>query len=213
MKKSTLTLWLSIWFLTVACLLCATAVIGPAAASGANPRAATDPRLDLVRALEAKGPHSTLGEHARFMGRLIGTWDVEYTDFSKSGKVTHRTGELIFGWVMDGRIVQDLWIVDPSDSGKEREVYTDLFYFDPKSGTWSTAFIDPEHPSVARFTGGTAGDDRLVLESKDFGAIDTRWSFNDIGTDSLVYRAEESSDGGKTWTLQSEYHMKRRQNP
>lgn len=211
MKKHALTLWLSIWFLFAACLLCAGVAIGPVAAHGATgERPDTDARLDLVRALQATRPHPSIGDHAGPIGRLIGTWDVAYTDFSKSGKVTHRTGELIFGWVMDGRVVQDLWIVDPSAAGKEREVYTDLFYFDPESGAWHTAFVDPEHPSVARFTGSAAGDDRIVLESRDLGANDTRWSYYDIRADSFVYRAEESSDGGRTWTLQSEYHMKRR---
>jgi hypothetical protein len=112
---------------------------------------------------------------------------------------------------MDGRAIQDLWIVNPSGARKEREVYTDLRYFDPKSGTWPATFIDPEHVSVAKFTGGAVADDRIVLQSQDINAnMDTRWSFNDIRPNSFVFRDEASSNGGKTWRLQSEYHMKRR---
>jgi hypothetical protein len=85
-----------------------------------------------------------------------------------------------------------------------------LYYFDPKARTWHAASVDPEHASVARFTGGAVGDDRFVLETQDIGSNDTRWSFNDIRPDSFVWRDEASSDGGKTWRLQSEYHMKRR---
>lgn len=170
---------------------------------------ATDP-LPLVAALEARGPNPSLGIHAVVINRLAGTWDVKYTDYSRNGKVTHRTGELTFGWVMDGRVMQDLWVVNPSAPDKDREVYTDLFFFDPKTNAWLSAFVDPEHPSVARFTGHTGGDNRLVIESQDFGTEETRWSYNDIRSDSFVYRAEVSSDGGKTWKLQSEYHMSRR---
>jgi hypothetical protein len=164
----------------------------------------------MVTALQARGPHPTLGDQAKVFDRLVGTWDVEYTDFSKDGKVTHRSGEFIVGWVMDGRAIQDFWIVYPSGARKEREVYTDLRYYDPKSHTWPTTFIDVEHASVARFTGGAAGDDRIVLDTRDFDDTDTRWSINDFRPDSFVWREEESVDGGKTWRLTAEHHMKRR---
>ena len=71
-------------------------------------------------------------------------------------------------------------------------------------------FIDPENDHVARFTGGAAGDDRIVLHSQDTDGNETRWSFNDIRADSFVFRDEESRDGGKTWLLREEDHMKRR---
>jgi hypothetical protein len=170
---------------------------------------ASDPRLDVVAALGALNPHPSLGDQAKVFGRLVGTWHVDYTDFSKDGKVTHRSGELIVGWVMDGRVIQDLWIVDPSGTRKEREVYTDLRYFDPKSQTWPALFVDPEHASVAKFTGGAVGDDRIVLDTRDFGDGETRWSVNELRPDSFVWREEESSDGGKTWRLTAEHRMKR----
>jgi hypothetical protein len=166
--------------------------------------------LDLVAALEATSPNPSLGDQAQVLSRLVGTWDVEYTDFAKDGKVIHRTGEFIVGWVMDGRAIQDLWIVNPSGKRKEREVYTDLHYFDSKTRTWRATFVDPEHGSVARFTGGPVGSDRFVLETQDINSEQTRWSFNDIRPDSFVWRDEASSDGGKTWRLQAEYQMKRR---
>jgi hypothetical protein len=37
-----------------------------------------------------------------------------------------------------------------------------------------------------------------------------RWSFNEIQTDSFIWRGEKSRDGGKTWRLREEHHMKRR---
>jgi len=52
--------------------------------------------------------------------------------------------------------------------------------------------------------------DRFVIETADLGNPTNRWSFNDIGPDSFVYRDEASTDGGKSWRLQSEYQMKRR---
>lgn len=175
--------------------------------SGDTP--AIDPPLGLTTALEATSPNAALGDQAQVLGRIVGAWDVEYTDFAKDGRAIHRTGEFIAGWIMDGRVVQTLWIVDPSGTRKDREVYTDLHWFDPKSRTWLAAFVDPEHGSLARFTGGPVGDDEYVIETPDLGNKQTRWSFYDIRANSLAVRAEASNDDGKTWKLQSEYQMKR----
>jgi hypothetical protein len=210
MKKDIFTQRFTACLLAAIFLLSMSPGIYAAAAGQAGNTDATDPRLDMVKALEAMGPHPSLGNQAKIFGRLVGTWDVEYTDYSKDGKVSHRSGELIVGWVMDGRAIQDLWIVYPSGARKERELYADLRYFDPKSRTWPAIFVDPEHASVARFTGGPVGDDRIVLDTPDLGEMDTRWSFNDIRPDSFVFRDQASGDGGKTWRLQSEYQMKRR---
>jgi len=172
-----------------------------------------DPGFALATELNATSPHPSLGDQAEVVGRLVGAWDVEYTHFAKDGKTTRRTGEFIVGWVMDGRAIQILWIVDPSGTRKDREVYTNLHWLDPKSRAWRSAFVDPEHGSVARFTGGPVGHDRFVLETQDFGSTLARWSANDIRPDSFVWRDEGSSDGGKTWKLQAEYQMRRRSAP
>lgn len=191
----------------IALWMIASGLLSSLGADGGAP--ATDPPLDLTTALKATSPNSALGEQAQVLGRIVGTWDVEYTDFAKDGTATHRTGEFIVGWIMDGQAVQDLWIVNPSGKRKDREVYTTVHYFDPKARTWHATFVDPEHGSIARFTGGPVGSDRFVLETPDLGSQTNRWSFNDIRSDSFVYRDEASSDGGKTWKLQSEYQMKR----
>jgi hypothetical protein len=196
---------------SLASMLLLSVGIGAAVASHKSGSAsASDPRLDMVTALQARGPNPTFGDQAKVYDRLVGTWEVEYTDFSKDGKSTHRSGEFIVGWVMDGRAIQDFWIVYPSGARKEREVYTDLRYYDPKSRTWPSTFIDVEHASVAKFTGGAVGDERIVFDTRDFDDTNTRWSINDLRSDSFVWREEESLDGGKTWRLTAEHHMKRR---
>ena len=180
-----------------------------AAGAGAATPSVAKPRLDMATALAATAANPSLGDQAKVLSRLVGTWDVEYTDFMKDGTTLHRTGEFMVGWIMDGRALQDLWIVDPWGKHKDREVYTDVDYFDAKSRTWHAIFVDPQDGSVARFTASDLGSNRLVLESKEIDAGDTRWSFNDIHLNSFIWRDEGSSDGGKTWRLRSEYHMKR----
>jgi hypothetical protein len=211
MKTSTITRWIAVWLLASGFLSWTIIGISGVAATGKPRNApATDPRLDLVAALQAMDPHPSMGDQAKVFGRLIGTWDAEYTEFSKDGKTTHSSGEVIDGWIMDGRAIQNLFIIYPSATRKDRFIGTTLRYFDPKSGTWRVTYIDPENDSVARFTGGAVGDDRIVLHSQDTDGQETRWSFNDIRPDSFFFRDEVSRDGGKTWWVREEDHMKRR---
>jgi len=211
MDKSTFTRWFVESLLLSALLSCAVLGISGAVATGkARNAPATDPRLDMVTALQATGPHPSQGDQAKVFGRFVGTWDGDYNEFSKDGKTTRSSGEWIFGWVMDGRAIQDLFIIHPSEARKERYIGTTLRYFDPKSQNWSVTFIDPEYGAIETLTGGAAGDDRIVLLSKDVDGKERRWSFNDVRPDSWVFRDEASSDGGKTWRLREEDHMKRR---
>jgi hypothetical protein len=182
----------------------------------ANARAdapATDPSPDMIRELQAADPNRALGDGAEALGNLVGSWDIEYGFISKDGTVKHESGEYFAGWVMDGRAMQDLWIVHQSPTRKQKEVYTTLRYVDPKSGTLHATFIDPQIASIANFTGTVDGNDRIAALTHDFsdkGDQQNRWSFNDIGPNSFVFRDEQSNDGGKTWRVVEEDHMTRR---
>src|SRR3984893_6244056 len=203
-----------VWLLISGLLVWSSLGISDAAATGRDATTpATDPRLDMVAGLQAMGPHPSLGEQAQVFGRFVGIWDGEYTEFSKDGKTTHSSGEWIFGWVMDGRAIQDLFIIHPSAARKEKYIGTSLVYFGPDFGTWSVTFVDPENGSVATLTGGAVEDGRIVLHSQNKDGKETRWSFDEIRPDSWVFRDEETSDGGKTWRLREEDHMKRRGAP
>jgi hypothetical protein len=210
MRKTVIMRWFAVGLMSSLCLSWDSIRTGASATAKPGVVLTADARLDMVTALKALGPHPSLGDQAKVFDRLVGTWDVEYTDFGKDGNVVHRSGEFIVGWVMDGRAVQDFWIVYPSGARKDREVYTDLRYYDAKSRTWHAAFIDPEHASVARFKGSAVADDRIVLTTQDFEGTDTRWSIDDVRPNSFVWLEEESRDGAKTWRLTAQHHMTRR---
>lgn len=174
------------------------------------PNATTDdPRLDMTKTLQALGPDLSLGDQAKVFGRFVGTWDVDYGEIGADGKVTHFPGEMIAGWVMDGHALQDLFIAYPKSADKERTMGTTFRYFDNKAGKWHVIYIEPPTNTIVQLTGGQEGD-RIVLYSKSPQGSLLRWSFNDIKNDSFTWRGERSRDGGKTWQLMEEHHMKRR---
>ena len=169
-----------------------------------------DPRRDMITALPALSPHPSLGDQARVFDRFVGTWECDYVHYEKDGSVTRYPGEVIFGWIIDGRALQDIWIwYEKGRPTNERGIGTTLRIFDPKSGQWRIVWVSPEAGVIKTLTGGAAGD-RIVLEGKADDGSSLRWSFNDIRNDSFVWRGETSSDEGKTWRLTAEYHMRRR---
>jgi len=111
--------------------------------------------------------------------------------------------------VLDGRAIQDLWITYPKQGEKERGIGTSIRFFDDESRMWRVVFVSPRHGAVLTVQGGVEGD-RIVLRGKDADGTQLRWSFNEIKNDSFTWRGEKSRDGGRTWKLEEEHHMKRR---
>jgi hypothetical protein len=168
-----------------------------------------DPRQAMITTVSASGPHPSLGDEARVFDRLVGAWDCDYTFFAQDGSVRRASGELKFGWIIDGRAVQDIWITYPKEAAKERGIGTSVRFFDNKAKVWRVVFVSPAYGAIITVQGGAEGD-RIVLRGVDDAGSMLRWSFNDIRADSFVWRGETSRDGGKTWRLEEEHHMRRR---
>jgi hypothetical protein len=171
---------------------------------------AADPPGDLFSALPARGPHPSLGHHADLFGRFVGTWNADYSFISQDGSVRHSRGEVLFGWILDGYALQDIFLSYPKPgSTDERKMVTGVRFVDPKTDKWTLMFAAPSFGAAVRMEGGAEGD-RIVLRGRDEKGNLLRWSFNDIRSDSFVWRGETSYDGGKTWRLEEEHHMTRR---
>src|SRR5881296_1408024 len=107
--------------------------IGAIAAAWTGSRAA-DPRRDMIAVLPALGPHPSLGPQADLFGRFVGTWDADYSFIAEDGSIRHRRGEVLFGWVLDGHALQDIFLGYPESGSEERRMVTGLRWVDPKSG-------------------------------------------------------------------------------
>lgn len=197
--------------LAVATLVCGGAQWSGAAGAAADAGPETgDPRRDMVTTLAAPGPHPSLGERARLFDRFVGTWDADYTGYAEDGSVNRFHGQVIFGWIIDGRALQDVWISYPKDgTAAERRIGTSVRFFDAKAGTWRVAWIAPADGGIVTLAGGAEGE-RIVLLGRDSDGSSLRWSFNEIRPDTFVWRGEVSRDGGKTWRLAEEHRMRRR---
>jgi hypothetical protein len=174
-----------------------------------EPHKLQDPRTAMIDVLPARRPHPSLGDEASVFDRFVGTWDCDYMFYLDDGSTSQAKGELEFGWVLDGRAMQDIWISYPKEAGKERGIGTTVRFYDPKTKTWRIIFVGPASGDLVEMKGGLEGD-RIVLRGIDDDKAILRWSFNDLTANAFVWRGEKSRDGGKTWKLEEEHHMTRR---
>ena len=166
-------------------------------------------REAMISVLGSPNPNPSLGEEAQTFDRLIGSWDADFGFPQADGTVRHKKGELHFGWVMDGHAVQDLWIGYPTGEQKERTIGTTFRFFETKLKQWRIVFISPQYNYVVTTQGGREGD-RIVLRGTDSDGLPIRWTFREISPESFHWTGEKSHDGGTTWVLEEDHHMKRR---
>jgi hypothetical protein len=148
-------------------------------------------------------------------GWLIGSWDLDVTGFLPDGTQRRRPGEWHFGWVLEGRAIQDVWIVPPRGAQRQGDAAanvntcgTTLRTYDPRIDAWHIQWTDPVTQSYFTMIGRKQGDNIMQLGKSPDGDL-IRWSFSEIETNSFRWRGEVSADGGATWRLNVEFFARR----
>lgn len=161
-----------------------------------------DSSSGLVEALHADRPHADHAEQLELFGQFIGSWTLEWHGTDADGRPAAARGELHFGWVLDGRAVQDTWIVpgrgEPGHGQPPLGFHgSTLRFFDDAIGAWRSTWIEPVNGRVRRFIGRPVDDGILLLSDEDMPQM--RWQFTDITDDSFTWTAESSADMGASW--------------
>jgi len=167
-------------------------------------------------ALISPGPSKELGEAAETLGWLVGGWSAEVRDFDANGRARTGVGEWWFSWVLEGRAMQDVWIVParaqrskghgPLSSEANNRYGSTVRWFDHAERRWKIVWINPVSGKTNTLAGGRQGD-RIVLEGEEDGHP-LRWTFDEIQPDSCVWRGE-SHGGDGSWRLDAEFRLKR----
>jgi len=93
----------------------------------------------LVEVLHAGGAYPLCADALHFFGQFVGAWDVEWRGRDQTGSPVVARGEVHFGWVLDGRAVQDVWRVplDQNDAARMRAFHgTTVRFYDPRIDAW-----------------------------------------------------------------------------
>jgi hypothetical protein len=156
----------------------------------------------FIAALCADAPAPDRAEKLNLYGWLIGSWRMEATVFAADGTKHSGRGEIHFVWALEGRAIQDVWILPGVFYG------TTLRIYDPGLDAWHILWSDPLRQYYSRQIGRARGPD-IVQEGPDGTGTPTRWTFTDITSNSFRWLGERSDDGGKTYRLQAEFLVTR----
>ena len=156
----------------------------------------------FMKALQSEGPADDRARHLELYGWLVGDWVMDATVHKDDGTIHKGSGEIHFGWVLQGRAIQDVWILPGVFHG------TTLRVDDPELGAWHILWNDPLRQFYARQLGRAQGNDIVQIGKNDAGML-LRWSFTEITPDSFRWLGERSHDGGKSWQLQADFRVHR----
>jgi hypothetical protein len=165
--------------------------------------------------LHADSPAADRAGNMDLYGWLVGSWDLDVTEFQDDGSTRRRSGEWHFGWVLEGRAIQDVWIVPPrgvrshADAAANSNYYgTTLRVYDPRIDAWHIQWTDPVTQAYVSQIGRQQGKD-IMQDGKDTAGNLRRWSFTEITPTSFRWRGEVSVDGGAKWRLHMEFFAHR----
>ncbi|SRR5258708_15167418 len=169
----------------------------------------------FLDALGADGPAADRTGKMDLYGWLVGSWDLDVTHVREDGVRRQRKGEWHFGWALEGRAIQDVWIVPPrgesrhGDAAAKRNSYgTTLRVYDPRIDAWQIQWTDPVTQNFLHMIGRKQGGDIVQLGTGTDGTL-IRWSFSEITANSFRWQGEVSADAGATWRLNVVFLAKR----
>ena len=170
---------------------------------------------NFLSRLAAPGRSTEIPQSADVYGWLVGSWEMEVLHY-KTVDVSSRKIKLEahFGWVLEGRAIQDVWIMPrPADRSsnpdRTNNTYgTTLRVWDPELQAWRIRWINPVSGHEERQTGRRVAQEIVQIGARTDGTP-TRWRFTEITPDSFLWIGEALQPDGKTWLLEGEFRARR----
>src|SRR5271163_501820 len=141
----------------------------------------------LIDALYTDGPAPDRADRMSLYAWLIGSWKMNAVVHRDDGTRYEGVGEIHFGWVLEGRAIQDVWILPGVFYG------TTLRIYDPGLDAWHVLWSDPMRQYYTRQIGRGRGSD-IVREGTNDKADTVRWIFTENTLDSFRWLGERSRD-------------------
>jgi len=173
-----------------------------------------DNSMVLLNTLTASGRSPEIPEAKDAYGWLIGSWELDVSDYQPDGTIRKSSGEAHFAWVLEGRAIQDIWIMprlcDRSpDLPKAGNRYgTTLRVWDPFIQAWRITWINPVTGARDELVGQKSGDN-IVQTGANHDGTPIRWNFSEVTANSFKWTGESLLPDGNTWKLESEFRAKR----
>jgi hypothetical protein len=166
--------------------------------------------------LHADGPDRERRPALALYSWLVGRWEMDVTTILESGARHSGRGEIHAGWVLQGRAIQDVWMIpllrdrkpgiEPL-AGAGNWYGTTLRIYDPNLDAWRILWNDPATNFFTQQTGRARGHD-IVQEGPDPRGGSSRWTFAEIQPSSFHWTAERAPDD-EHWRLEVDIRARR----
>lgn len=162
-----------------------------------------------IEGLGAAGPHPDHADKLALFGQFVGDWEIDpWRNLEADGSWSSGKGELHWGWILEGRGVQDVWSTIDPESGRSVPIGTTVRFYDPRTDDWQSVWISPRNHTVQVFRARAVGAE-IVLESRNAKGVAVRWIFSEITPDAFRWRGEENRTPPDGWLLCEEMRIRR----
>jgi hypothetical protein len=159
--------------------------------------------------LHAAGPDPERDTKLKLYAWFVGDWTFDITTTLDDGSTHAGQGEIHAGWVLQGRAIQDVWMI-PRLRDRKPDIAqlpgagnwygTTLRIFDPNIDAWHILWNDPATGFFSQQI-GRARDSDIVQEGPAPQGGTMRWTFSEIKQDSFQWTAEHAVTAGN-WRKQ-----------
>lgn len=170
----------------------------------------------FARILHATGPDAARASQLELYAWLVGQWNFEIVTTPEDGTTNRGEGEIHAGWVLQGRAIQDVWMIPrlrdrrPGSeplAGAGNWYGTTLRIYDPSLDAWRILWNDPATNYFTQQIGRAQGRD-IVQTGADPRGGSSRWVFSDRQPDAFHWTAEHAKDD-RTWRREVEIWARR----
>lgn len=171
-------------------------------------------KLEFPAAMASPGRSPEIPEASDLYGWLIGSWELDVLHYRVDLRDRGIKGEVHFSWVLEGRAVQDVWIMPRRQDRtpqleKTCNMYgTTIRVWDAALQAWRVTWINPVTGWCDELIGRRRGKDIVQIGTHADGTP-IRWIFSEITPDSFRWTGEVLNADGETWTLQGEFLTRR----
>ncbi len=171
-------------------------------------------KVDFFTALAAPGRSHEIPESADVYGWLVGSWELDVRHYGVDVAARHLKGEVHFARVLEGRAVQDVWIMPRlSERSAEIDKTVNMYgmtlrVWDASLQAWRVTWINGVTGSRDELIGRWSGKD-IVQVGTHANGTPIRWMFTEITPDSFRWTGEALQPDGKTWKLEGEFLAKK----
>ena len=170
--------------------------------------------IGLMGALAAGGRSAEIPESSDCYGWLVGSWRLDVRNYWGDVGALDLQAEAHFGWVLEGRAVQDVWILPVRDQGtgeidRSRQAHGTTLRVWDATGSLPVACRSPSLTGArVDLVGRWSGKDVVQVGVLPNGAP-TRWIFSEITRDTFRWTGETLQTDGHTWKMEGELLAKR----